>query len=100
MIGCKPNGLQQPARQCTRTAALSGARVWRQSAPHSHSSRNASCQGLFDGAAGFFSGGAAGLFGGAATTTGFLEKPLYNKREMLTIGDLEVSPMGLGTWSW
>jgi hypothetical protein len=28
------------------------------------------------------------------------EKPAYSKREMLKIGDLDVSPMGLGTWSW
>ncbi|KXZ43024.1 hypothetical protein GPECTOR_106g118 [Gonium pectorale] len=28
------------------------------------------------------------------------EKPLYRPSEMVPLGDLKVSPMGLGTWSW
>lgn len=28
------------------------------------------------------------------------EKVTYNKREVVKLGGMEVSPMGLGTWAW
>jgi hypothetical protein len=58
--------------------------------------RDTRAQGLFDGVQGLFGGGP----GAAAAAGGFAEKPAYPKKDMLKIGPLDVSPMGLGTWSW
>lgn len=57
--------------------------------------RGASC-------AAFFKLGSFTLGGkpSSADDGGFSERPAYGKREMLKIGDLDVSPMGMGTWSW
>eukprot|EP00882_Tetradesmus_deserticola_P030036 GHRQ01033691.1.p1 GENE.GHRQ01033691.1~~GHRQ01033691.1.p1 ORF type:complete len:275 (+),score=117.78 GHRQ01033691.1:36-827(+) len=45
-----------------------------------------------------------GLFGGLQAPSGssskLVERPSYNKREVVRLGSLEVSPMGLGTWAW
>eukprot|EP00798_Chlamydomonas_sp_ICE-L_P010050 gene10050-7942_t len=32
--------------------------------------------------------------------SGFKERPLYRPGEMLPLGDMKVSPMGMGTWAW
>ncbi|KAF6260861.1 NADP-dependent oxidoreductase domain-containing protein [Scenedesmus sp. NREL 46B-D3] len=45
-----------------------------------------------------------GWFGGPQAPTSssskFVERLAYNKRETIQLGSLEVSPMGLGTWAW
>ena len=55
------------------------------------------CSGLLDGLLGRFGGGGAGA---DTAASGFVERPAYAKRDMLKIGDMDVSPMGFGTWSW
>jgi hypothetical protein len=99
--------LQRRQRRCavapaTRAAAssgtASGAPAQPLAAPRAGSggacpTRNVQASGLFDG---LFRGSG----GATAAPAGFSERPLYKPNEMLKIGDLDVSPMGLGTWSW
>jgi len=81
--------------QCSSSSSSSSASTGHRTA--AAVPRDTSCQGIFDGVQGLLSG-----LGGAnaAAAGGLVERPAYAKRDMLTIGPLEVSPMGLGTWSW
>lgn len=76
-----------------KSAASAAAAATRRSSPPRHNILPPP-QGLLDGLFGRGGGG------GAAAATSFSERPAYPKRDMLKIGGLDVSPMGMGTWSW
>lgn len=93
MQGSMPPSLRDTRPQCGRTQASCAPRSRSRRAAQPHRSRRgAECRAFFGN---LKLGG-----GGGAAASGLAEKPAYSKREMLKIGDLDVSPMGLGTWSW
>ncbi|GBF91660.1 hypothetical protein Rsub_03964 [Raphidocelis subcapitata] len=107
-----PAQRQQQRRHAQRTRCAAAAREARGAAPlpavplpqraRLARARDARAAGLLDGLTqGLLGGLGGGLGGGAAADAGrFVERPAYGKREMLKLGGLDVSPMGLGTWSW
>ncbi|KAI8463709.1 MAG: NADP-dependent oxidoreductase domain-containing protein [Monoraphidium minutum] len=94
MLGRSVPRSNGPRGQCSSGRAQRGAARAR---PIARRRRGApACEAFFK-LPGLLGGGGAAAGAGAA---GFSEKPAYSKREMLKIGDLDVSPMGMGTWSW